>query len=96
MDNKDLLKIARDCQAQAYWLAPLQNAVAVTAGRRATWAHRVWRYFFPAPPATIPTDRVTLIVNALLNAGNSLEFLLRPQPQPPEPDVPARQHPQPG
>lgn len=80
----DMLKVAKECQALARKLAPLQNragelepqAPIVRLFRRV--ASVFWKPF-RKPCGRIVARDMEKIVSSLLSAGNMLEYYARPQ-----------------
>jgi hypothetical protein len=75
--NGDMLKVANDCQTMARQLAPLQNMAGNFAPLSAV--KRFWNWAFGRTHRDISARDITKIINALLSAGNMLEYEARKQ-----------------
>ena len=90
MEYDVLLKIAREAQSTARALSPYLNFRTVTLpGSRLEWLWRNtltyplrwlgWKLFKRPFQAELYASDVTRIAQALLNAGNALEYVIRGQ-----------------
>lgn len=79
MTHDEIEGVYLECQALARYLAPNQNhPVTKVVPDDRGFVRRVRDFFLGTPVQTAPTieaQKVTRVVNALLNAGNLLEYL---------------------